>query len=270
MKKKPQLNAALLDLHTDILPCLQTQNRVYGPFDYPFLREHLQATGARRVLDIGTADGSFLRGLARQLPQMHFHGIDANRALIQRGQRSAARAPECNLSLTEGFFDRAFSPARYDCIMARFALEHVAGLKNCLAAMAVRLAAKGTVAIVEYYVDTTDIEDPVWRAFRERELQLYRTVRSHPRLALQLPAMLTAAGFIGARTSLHVVSPATVGWERFAALVEVYARTYARIDRVLWSPPFVRKVHGWLQNGARAASPREPSFLISHTIASKR
>lgn len=270
MKKKQQLNAALLDLHTDILPCLQTQNRVYGPFDYPFLRGHLQATEARRVLDIGTADGSCLRGLACQLPRVHFHGIDANRALVQRGQRSVARAGTRNISLAEGFFDRAFSPTRYDCIMARFALEHVADLDGCVAAIATRLSTKGTMAIVEYCVDTMDIRDPMWRAFREREWRLYRNVRSHPRLALQLPALLRAAGFSDVRTSLHVVSPATVGQPRFAALVGVYARTYARIDRVLWSPAFVRRVQRWLQHGAQSASSHEASFLISHTTARKR
>ncbi|MBI4238525.1 MAG: class I SAM-dependent methyltransferase [Deltaproteobacteria bacterium] len=268
--KKPALSGALLDLHTDILPCLRVQNCVYGPFDYPFLQAQIQAAHARRVLDVGTADGSFLRELARQLSEVLFHGIDANGALVQHGRRQAARASAGNITITDGFFDHRFSTTRYDLIMARFAIEHVPDVKNFLAAVAARLRSRGRVAIVEYYVEIAGIEDPTWREFRARELRLYRKIHSHPQLAFQLPSLLADVGFTNVQTSLHVVSPSTVGWKQFAALVGVYTSTYATIDRRLWSPPFVKKIQAWLRSGHHVSSRREPSFLISHTAARKK
>ena len=111
-----------------------------------------------------------------------------------------------------------YSKGNYDLIMARFAVEHIAEMEDIDSFMLTaheKLKSGGWLAIIEYYVNELDIDDPIWKEFRRREMATYNAANAHARISLRLPESLRKANFQNISSIINHISPATIGAESF-------------------------------------------------------
>lgn len=244
------------------------QNQVFGQMDYPFLTEIIERHGVKRILDVGTGDGSFLLGLAQRLPSLEYDGIDLNESLIVRANENNR-----NLGLSVNFrhanFKQGFTNERYDLLIARFAVEHIVNLEDIQSFMNESyevLNIGSHILIIEYYVHALDIIDATWAKFRQTELVTYNEVKAHPRIALKLPKMLANSGFSRIRSSINHVSPGIVGKKEFFNLIMEYAKIYSLVDPVRWNEELLREIFAWCNS---EEPDEEPVLFSSYTIGRK-
>ncbi|MEM0967295.1 MAG: class I SAM-dependent methyltransferase [Verrucomicrobiota bacterium] len=262
------VNEAIKDPNLDVGPVYEIQTKAFGVFDYPFLTEMITKGGGKRVLDVGTGEGSFLIGLARRCSGSFFQGIDINEKLIEKGKANSAR-----LGVSVDFSSLQFGVdpvgSDFDLILARFALEHLRdedGMAAFLNQAYEKLAENGTIVIIEYYISDLDVEDGIWGEFRAREMATYRKAGIHPRVASKLPSRLKAANFRNVRSTINHISPSTVGDRNFYSLVIEFTKIYRQISRETWPEKVVDEILNWCE----ARQPvGEPVFFTTHTVGEK-
>ncbi len=124
--------------------------------------KHLDLSKARRVLDIGCGTGWALRQLAKQNPDMEFHGIDLSSVMVAEAERLAAAEGLSNVSFQHGDWEQigpaiargqhALDPG-FDLILALSSLHYMADLKGALASIRESLYAGGRLVLVERDTD---------------------------------------------------------------------------------------------------------------------
>jgi arsenite methyltransferase len=108
----------------------------------------LQATGARRVLEIGCGRGYNLRHLARAHPQVTFTGLDLMPPHIRAARRKARGLP--NLEVRAGSFDPIPEDlGRFDLIFAVESLCHAPDLDRAAASIARHLTPGGSLVVFD-------------------------------------------------------------------------------------------------------------------------
>lgn len=263
-----EVNDAITNPQVDVEPIYKAQNAAFGPTDYPFLLEILRRTRARRVLDIGTGEGSFVIGLAQQMPDVSYDAIDLNGKLINIAAARAA-ALALPIQFRHDCFDHSYADSGYDLVIARFAVEHIRELEDIDALISATLRTLrpgGWLAVIEYYVHDLDISDPIWMQFRRRELRTYLAASVHPRIGLRLPESLVVAGYQNIRSTLNYISPSTIGPDEFYDLVRAYTKLYSGVAPRCWPSTVLREVMDWC---ALRNPQGEPHLLTSHTVGQR-
>ena len=267
-KVETPVNKFVTDLDAIVDPCYEAQNPAFGPLNYPFLTKLIRKHDVRKILDVGTGEGSFLLGLAKQVPRTEFHALEVNPALIERALWKQRKVRDRRIRFVCSAFNDRWPVKNYSMILARFAVEHMTDVSGFLRSAHNKLKPGGLLVVIEYLVSTESHGDPIWSEFRRTELALYEKIGSHPRISLLLPALMAEAGFQEIRSSLERVSPFTVG-AAFYDLASVYARTYSRIAPRVWSKALTDRVVKWCDRGRKQPRRHDPVMFVTHTVGRK-
>lgn len=248
---------------------LKVQNAAYGVLDAPFLDGILRGhPSIKRMLDIGTGDGSFVADVAQRHPGVSMLAIDHNSDLIEKADVHKASLGLNNIEFRTAFFDNAFEPDRYDLIFTRFTLEHSSDPLGFLREVFKRLECGGCLVVVEEYWLDMLIEDEVWRTFREFMLASYRTFGGNPFVPRDLAGWLKHAGFSDIESSLAMCSPATIGAQKFRRLVLTIPTLIHKFKTGIWDEAFFPVLEAWIDE-VIATGRIDPCITIAHAIAWK-
>lgn len=261
-----KVNKIIFEINKRVEPCYEAQNKAFGPLNYQFLTNLILKHKVKKVLDVGTGEGSFVSGLAKRTKNIRFDAVDLNPDLIELAKLKNNKANNINFQCTH--FNNKFPGKNYDLITARFAVEHMSNVESFIKTAFKKLKPKGFLIIIEYYVDEMHTTDPIWKLYRKKELAMYKKIKSCPRVSLILPAGLKRAKFRNIVSAYHHISPATVGAESFFNLAAEYAKIYNHIDPRNWPKSFSRKIVSWCEKSKKKTN-SDPTFMVSHTIGQK-
>lgn len=120
---------AIRDTTIEVESVYKAQSEAFGLLDYSFLLDIINKNHSRKILDVGTGDGSFLLNLAEKAPHVKFDAIDLNKNLIETGIANCKKLG-FNINFQHANFGENYTGSNYDLIMARFAIEHIEQLKD--------------------------------------------------------------------------------------------------------------------------------------------
>jgi ubiquinone/menaquinone biosynthesis C-methylase UbiE len=263
-----QVTKAIQDTKIQVESSYKAQIGAFGPFDYPLLTAIIDKHKVRRLLDIGTGEGSFLIELAKRTKDVTFDAIDLNKNLIEIGKLKNKQLG-LNINFQNANFGKNFPGSHYDLIMARFAVEHIREKRDVdsfVLKAYQKLNYGGWLVIIEYYLHDLEIEDPVWKAFRKSEVATYKKVNAHPRISLRLPESLKEANFKNIRSTFNHISPATINANCFFNLILEYTKLYAQICPEFWSKELTEKIVKWCD---KKQARGDPVLFVSHTVGQK-
>lgn len=260
-----QVTNAITDTKIHVEPVYKAQVAAFGPLDYPFLTRIISQNNVRKVLDVGTGEGSFLIGLASKTKSITFDAIDLNEDLIEKAKLNNTQAG-ININFQHANFGENFVESNYDLIMARFAIEHITKLEDIDSFVATtheKLKPNGWLVIIEYYIHALDIDDPIWKKFRKSETATYESASSHPRIALRLPGSLKKANYRNISSAINHISPSTIGAEIFFNLILEYTKMYSQIAPQHWPEKMTDKIIAWCN---KKQPKGDPAVFTSYTI----
>lgn len=217
----------------------------------------------RRVLDVGCGEGSFLLHLASRMRRTRFVGMDHSELAIRDATLRLEGGACPNVEFRTAFFDSAYDPAMYDAILTRYTLQHSSDPRGFLRAVADRLAPGGVFACMESLDAYTDSHerDPVWERFRESIRAIHDRVGSNANVGKTLGRLLADAGLAHIQVCIVLCSPATIGWERFRAVVQATADLAFAFFPELFDRSLLDDLREWL--GDRVALERKDPYLCS-------
>jgi demethylspheroidene O-methyltransferase len=148
----------------------------------------------RRVLDVGGGDGTFLRAVARRVPEIDLALFDLPGVAAQATARFAEAGLSSRATVTAGDFSRDPLPPGADLVtFVRVLHDHDdPRVERLLAAARDALAPGGTLLIAEPLAGTTGAERMGDAYFG---VYLWAMGSGRPRTAQELAAMLQQAGF---------------------------------------------------------------------------
>jgi SAM-dependent methyltransferase len=251
----PSLMESYLSLEqTDLLGVvLEAQTRSSGQLELPIVEGLLTSPRIRSVLDVGTGEGSFLRELARRLPQTRFLGIDHNERSLAKAARRIRRPPLQNVRLEAAFFDAGYDARKHDAILTRYTLQHCSRPRAFLAAALARLKRKGRFVAIESVEDYTDSHggDAVWSRYRQALSAIHTRIGSNGNIGKALGSLFTEAGLERVHVRLVLCSPSTVGYARFRTVVLSTAALGHRLFPDLLDRRLLRSLQSWSEDRAR-------------------
>jgi ubiquinone/menaquinone biosynthesis C-methylase UbiE len=261
-----EINQRVLEVSRFVEDCYNAQTRAFSPWEYHFIRDLLTKNDLKTVLDIGTGNGTFLHGLAKLTPGVVYEAIDADPSLILHAKRHHSLK---NITYDARLFDHSYPARRFDLISARFSVEHMEDVSHFITETCRRLTRKGFLLVTEYYVDPMNSDNPLWRAFREREYEFYIRFGSHPRISLVLPELMKEAGYSQVESIYRHIAPSTVGVAPFYDLIVTYANLYHNIEPAIFDVEFRDKLVAYCRNAPSGGHGVEDGLFVSHTLAGK-
>lgn len=266
--KTQQVSESLMQIETGVSDCYETQIRTFGSADLDFLGNLIHTYKIKNILDVGCGEGSFILNFAKSFPKIEIHAVENNASLISECQKHKKQTGNNNVSFQQVLFDDHFPQSSFDMITARFAVEHMQNIQNFVASVHNHLKFKGVIAITEYCVLTTGIQEPLWLEFRERELALYKHIQSHAQVSFEIPHQLQTAGFKNISSHFVQISPSTINRNDFYDLVDAYTRIYHDLDPVDWPTEFANRIFDWSKR-ERDHSTCDPTMWLTQTKAEK-
>jgi SAM-dependent methyltransferase len=261
-----EVNKRVLEVSTFVEDCYIAQTKAFSPFEYAYIADLMRKNGLKRVLDIGTGNGTFLGGLAELTPDVKFEAVDADPLLIKHARKNIHTK---NIVFENRLFDSSFPGNGYNLIMARFAVEHMPDVPHFISEAYKRISNNGILLITEYYIDSLHSRNDIWNLFREKEDEVYQKFGSHPRVSLELPKDMKDAGFKQVECIYRLISPSTVGSNDFYNLIISYANLYHNIEPSIFTDRIRETVITWCHNAMASPPDREEGLLISHTFGRK-
>lgn len=262
------VNNAITNEEVKVEDVYKAQNDAFGFIDYPYLINLIHQKSSKRVLDIGTGEGSFILGLASKIQQVEFDAIDLNENLIEIAKKNN-QLLGLNVNFYNATFGDDFDQSNYDLIITRFAVEHIKKIEDIESFVENtygKLNPGGLLIIIEYYIDEKDISDPVWKKFRNSEMKMYKKLQVHPRIGLQLPLYLWKSNYRNVTSVINHLSPVTIGTDRYYKLVSEYTKLYNQLDDVIWNSKLVNEINAWCMEKTPIG---DPAFFTSYTIGLK-
>ena len=260
------VNERILGIIDFVRGCYEAQTRAFSVFEYDYLGELILKNNIKSVLDVGTGEGNFISGLAGLTPSVMYKAVDADPELISSAREKHSAA---NLSFENMLFDHSFPSENFDLITARFAVEHMKNVPEFILDAFLKLRSGGILMITEYFIDTSYAGNSTWKLFRDKELEFYHNIKSHPRISLALPKYLKDQGFSGVESVLRHVSPATVGSREFYDVIRSYANLYSAVEPGLWTKELKQQILDYCDTAHTRASGREDVLFVSQTIGRK-
>ncbi len=259
-----KISDSIFKINDKVTDCYLIQNKIYGAFDHSFLLDIIKKNQVENILDVGTGEGSFILELETLVPKIKIEAIDANENLILAAIKKRKNS---EIDFKTGLFDQNYTSKTFGLIIARFAVEHMSKPSEFLINAFDNLAHKGCLAIVEYHVHFSGKEIPIWKAFKDKEIELYKAVNSNPNVTYGLTQGLAKVGFSNIKSQWHCISPSTVGSDIFFSLIITYAHLYNKINDQIWTSSFVEEITSWSKN--QNDEDEEPSLMITHTVGQK-
>ncbi len=261
-----EINERVLEVSKFVEDCYKAQTRAFSPWEYTFIRDLLLKNNLKRVLDVGTGNGTFIHGLAKLTPGMIYEATDADQVLIGHAKKNHTLE---NISYENRLFDHSYPGKDFDLITARFAVEHMHDVPHFISECHKRLNKDGFLLITEYYIDPMHSDSEPWRAFREREYELYLKFGSHPRISLALPKFMREAGFFQVDSIYRHISPSTIGAALFYELIISYANLYHNIEPAIFDEQFRTRILSYCKDAVNRHASDEDSLMVSHTTGRK-
>ncbi len=260
------VNERIIGIIDFVRGCYEAQTRAFSAFEYEYLRELILKNKVTSVLDVGTGEGNFISGLAALTPDVMYKAVDADPELISSAREKHSAA---NLSFENILFDPAFASGNFDLITARFAVEHMKNVPEFISDAYTKLRSGGILMITEYFIDTSYAGNSTWKLFRDKELEFYHNIGSHPRISLALPKYLKDQGFCRVESVLRHVSPSTVGYIDFYNVIRSYANLYSAIEPGLWTEGLRQHILDYCDKAHADVTDREDVLFISQTMGRK-
>ncbi|MEI8007715.1 MAG: class I SAM-dependent methyltransferase, partial [Bacteroidota bacterium] len=185
------VNERILGIIDFVRGCYEAQTRAFSSFEYKYLRGLILENKVTSVLDVGTGEGNFISGLAGLTPAVMYKAVDADPELISSASEKHSAT---NLSFEHKLFDHSFPYGNFDLITARFAVEHMKNVPEFISDSFTKLRSGGILMITEYFIATSYAGNRTWKLFRDKELEFYQNIGSHPRISLALPKYLKDQG----------------------------------------------------------------------------
>ena len=261
-----EINERVLEVSKFVEDCYKAQTRAFSPWEYAFIRDLLLKNNLERVLDVGTGNGTFLHGLAKLTPGVMYEAIDADQFLISHAKKNHELE---NISFENRLFDHSYPGRNFDLITARFAVEHMSDVAHFISEAYQRINSNGFLLVTEYYIDPMHSDSETWRAFREREHELYLKFGSRPRISLTLPGLMKEAGFSQVDSIYRHISPSTIGAAPFYELIIGYANLYHNIEPAIFDAEFRTRIIGYCNDAVNGQAGDEDCLMVSHTTGRK-
>lgn len=239
------------------------QTDTFGPIEFPLLIELFNKYKIKTVLDIGTGEGNWIQKLASIIKDVQITAIDADEKLIDTAK--ANQIVE-NINFHNAMFNKDYSSQTYDCILARFSMEHVDNPEEFVKEAFKRLNSNGLFVVNEWFIDIHYNTNPIWIKFLKKMNQVYEERGAHARLALSLPFWIKQNGFNFIKSSYHYVSPATVSLSDFYNLTITYALFYNKLRPLIFTDDFTKELIEYCNDCIKNAKITEDYFLITQTI----
>jgi ubiquinone/menaquinone biosynthesis C-methylase UbiE len=260
------VNERILGIIDFVRDCYEAQTRAFSAFEFDYLRELILKNQITSVLDVGTGEGNFIAGLADLTPMVMYKGVDADPELISSARVKHGAA---NLSFEPMLFDHSFPYENFDLITARFAVEHMKNVPMFISDAFTKLKSGGILMITEYFIDTSYAGNSTWKLFRDKELEFYHNIGSHPRISLALPKFLKDRGFSGVESVLRHASPSTVGHDDFYNVIRSYANLYSAVEPVLWTDELKQQILDYCDKAHTETTGREDVLFVSQTMGKR-
>jgi ubiquinone/menaquinone biosynthesis C-methylase UbiE len=245
--------------------CYVAQTKAFSRLEFADIQELILKNDIKSVLDVGTGEGNFIKGLASLFPAINFTAIDADPRLISiAGQKNKKQ----NILFKSLVFDQSFPAEEYDLILARFSVEHMPDVPGFISEAYRRLNNKGLLFITEYYIDDLHSNNEVWKLFKQKEFEFYSKFGSHPGISLELPKYFSDSHFSDIDSKYRYISPSIVGREAFYKLIITYANLYNNLECEVFTAGIKTRIIDYC-NLAIKECHHEDGFLISHTIGRK-
>ena len=268
---KSMLESYLSLEQTDLLAAtLKAQTRASGSVEAPRVAEILSERRCRDVLDVGTGEGSFLLEVAGRVPRARFLGIEHNAFAVRRAEARLRRSPRRNVRFETAFFDGAFARTRHDAVLTRYTLQHSSQPERFLRAVFQRLERGGTFIALESVESGMDchVPDPVWQEYRAALLAVHEKIGSDADIGKALGGLLRRTGFRQVRVELVITSPATVGFERFRAVVLTTAALAHTLFPGLLGRRLLTRMETWLRD--RTGIERRDPYVVTALASATR
>lgn len=256
------VNERILGIIDFVRGCYEAQTRAFSAFEYGYLRELIIKNQVTSVLDVGTGEGNFISGLATLTPDVKYKAVDADPELISSAREKHSTS---NLSFEHKLFDHSFPYGNFDLVIARFAVEHMKNVTEFISDALTKLRSGGILMITEYYIDTSYAGNSTWKLFRDKELEFYQNIGSHPRISLALPKYLNDQGFSAVESVLRHVSPSTVGRADFYNVIRSYANLYSAVEPGLWTDELKQQVLDYCDEAHTGVIEQEDVLFVSQT-----
>ena len=232
---------------------LAAQTASLGFLETPVVVNLLKEHKCRKVLDIGSGEGSFLLQLAQKVRGTSFVGLEHSELAVNDANRRLRRLSLRNVRFATGFFDPQYELAKYDGIMTRYTLQHSSEPKLFVKAAFDRLKKKGIFLALESLDAYTDSHqpDPIWERFRNSVAAVHKRAGSNDNIGKSLGSLLRATGFRDIQVRVLICSPSTVGVKRFQDVVQASADLAFAFFPDLFDQQLHDDIRGWLADRAR-------------------
>jgi ubiquinone/menaquinone biosynthesis C-methylase UbiE len=242
------------------------QTETFSSVEFPLLIEIFGRNKYKTVLDIGTGEGNWINKFASYIKDIPITAIDADSKLIEIAKTAQSSD---NIDFQNAMFNKDYSTQSYDCILARFSMEHVHDPDAFVNEAFKRLNPDGMFIVTEWFIDVQYNSNQIWAKFRKKEDEIYKEMESHPRLALSLPFLFRKNGFSSVKSSYHCISPTTVNYLSFYNLTMVYAILYNKINPNIFTPEFTKQLIDYCKESIIKAEFTEDYYLITQTTGVK-
>ncbi len=244
----------------------QMQTEAFSSIEFPPLIELFEKNKFKTVLDIGTGEGNWINKFASNFKNIQITAIDANSKLIEIAKKTQSKE---NVDFHNAMFNKSYSKQSYDCILARFSVEHVHEPDAFVREVFKRLNPEGMFIVTEWFIDVHHNPNSTWTEFRIKEDEIYKKMGSHPRLALSLPSLFRKNGFSLVKSSYGYISPTTVNHKSFYKFTIVYAILYNKLEPTIFTDDYTKQLVDYCKEAINKAEFSDDYFLITQTIGVK-
>lgn len=241
----------------------QLQTKTFSSIEFPLLIELFNKNQFKTVLDIGTGEGNWIKAFSSKIEHVDITAIDADSKLIETAKKNHSAA---NIDFRHAMFNEEYSTQKYDCILARFSMEHVDNPDTFIEEVYKRLNPNGMFIVNEWFIDIYYSSNPIWKKYREKEDEVYEALGSHPRLALSLPSLYRKHGFTSILSSYHSISPSTVDKKSFFELTIAYAILFNGLKPNIFDDFFTADIIQYCKNSIENSDFTNDYYLITQTI----
>jgi ubiquinone/menaquinone biosynthesis C-methylase UbiE len=216
-------------------------------FDF-LIRHGLKS--CRRVADLGTGNGGFLKTLAAKETAIQFVGIDKRESLLKR---AAKNSPKNTAWLLVDAQDSADSLQNLDGLLMRYFFLHVPNALEILQGWVPKLLSGGHVWVID--VDLADFRcsppHPGFEALRSLVLDFCREHSVDSHAGQNIGPLLKEAGLKDVRSELDPFASSNTNLEQLAQFIKQEATLY----HVLLGRPendvSLKQIHDFAENEVR-------------------
>jgi SAM-dependent methyltransferase len=192
----------------------------------------------KRILDLGCGGGHFAATFHRLYPQAELIGIDRDQRALEIARAQPRLGPK--VQFVEGDIQQALPPGPFDLIYASMALSHMRDLAHVVGLIYNALAPGGTLWVKDLHPQYLEgFTHPECQELNRLMFTAVQRVGGHPYVSVELPDLLTAAGFTDLRgePEFHPLGGETLEGEiGMADLIAVYRNSRRMVSGVMGVP----------------------------------